>query len=287
MTKRSATPKQSLLKVLAMLGLAAGVASVGIAGCHDTVPVEPTPVAAPEAALSTYPTEEQFAEMPSEFREFARIIDYWVEAGFVGDRAYGQAGMEYLANYAKITLPVKLLYNNSEITSTTAVSEETYFLPMVRNIGAVATLPTSGSCGHTVLANAVFEVHDQFLLNKSWLKWGETSESQSKSASQPACSCTGPSQPTKADYDPYSSDQDYGGCESGGDGSSGSGIQYQPGDYTNGETVSWSTGIGNGGSSLCESDAMVDYVCIDYWDEASGRWVEWGCGYITTCGYYT
>jgi hypothetical protein len=89
---------------------------------------------------------------------------------------------------------------------------------------------------------------------------------------------------TDAGYDPYDSaitmDSGSGGCGSGGDG--GSGTQYEPGDSTGGETVDWGTGTGNGGTSVCGADAIVEYVCIDVWVEGSG-WVEWGCGYVTTC----
>lgn len=82
------------------------------------------------------------------------------------------------------------------------------------------------------------------------------------------------------DYDPYSR-LSTGGCSGGGE-SGGSGTPYQPGDHTGGETVSWGSGAGNGGTSACGADAVVEYVCIDYWVDGVG-WVEWGCGYVTTC----
>lgn len=87
---------------------------------------------------------------------------------------------------------------------------------------------------------------------------------------------TGPSDPG---YDP--SDPNGDGC---GDGSGGpaSGTQFQPGQSTGGETVTWSGGVGNGGTSVCGSLAVVEYICIDVWDEEAG-WVEWDCGYATTC----
>jgi hypothetical protein len=84
-------------------------------------------------------------------------------------------------------------------------------------------------------------------------------------------------------YDPYdptgSGEGDDDGCSGGG---GGSGTPYEPGDYTGGETVDWGTGAGNGGSSACGDNARVEYVCIDEWVEGTG-WVEWGCGYVTTC----
>lgn len=93
-------------------------------------------------------------------------------------------------------------------------------------------------------------------------------------------------------YDPYDSSPAIaegggGGCgttpetESGGSTTTGTGTQYEPGDSTDGETVDWGTGQGNGGTSACGDAAIVDYVCIDIWDGTT--WVEWGCGYVTTC----
>lgn len=86
------------------------------------------------------------------------------------------------------------------------------------------------------------------------------------------------------DYDPYDPDihmgESGGGCA--GEGEGGSGIQYQPGDSTGGETVNWETGVGNGGYSVCGDQARVEYVCIDVWVDGVG-WVEWSCGYATTC----
>lgn len=71
-------------------------------------------------------------------------------------------------------------------------------------------------------------------------------------------------------------------CGGGTGEEGGSGTQYQPGDYTGGETVDWGTGVGNGGVSSCGDAAKVEYICIDIWVDGEG-WVEWGCGYVTTC----
>jgi hypothetical protein len=71
--------------------------------------------------------------------------------------------------------------------------------------------------------------------------------------------------------------------EGGGNDPTGSGIQFQPGDFTGGETVDWNTGIGNGGQSVCGSAAQVETACIDIWNESTGDWSEWSCGYATTC----
>jgi hypothetical protein len=101
--------------------------------------------------------------------------------------------------------------------------------------------------------------------------------------------------PYASSYDPYAA-ADYSGgggtcsgmedsTDSGGTGgtSTGSGTPYQPGDYTGGETVDWGTGEGNGGTSVCGDKAMVEYVCIEIYNEETGFWEEWGCGYVTTC----
>ena len=92
------------------------------------------------------------------------------------------------------------------------------------------------------------------------------------------------------DYDPYfsgsggecTSDDDGESGTGGGDGPTGSGIAFGPGDYTGGETVDWNTGVGNGGSSVCGLAARVEYICIDTYVDGIG-WVEWSCGYATTC----
>jgi len=72
-------------------------------------------------------------------------------------------------------------------------------------------------------------------------------------------------------------------CNESGSGSTNTGTQYEPGDYTGGETVDWGTGEGNGGTSVCGSKALVEYVCIDTYNPETGFWEEWGCGYVTTC----
>ena len=77
-------------------------------------------------------------------------------------------------------------------------------------------------------------------------------------------------------------DEDCGGGGGGGSGE-GSGIQFEPGDYTGGETVDWGTGIGNGGTSICGNKAVVEWVCVDVYNESTGVWEEWSCGYATTC----
>ncbi|HEY0150856.1 MAG TPA: hypothetical protein VGB92_02595 [Longimicrobium sp.] len=97
---------------------------------------------------------------------------------------------------------------------------------------------------------------------------------------------TQPVRATEVDYDPYDpGDTNYssdGSCE--GEGSSGggnTGVAYNPGDYTGGGTVDWGTGIGNGGTSACGAEAVVEYICIDIMTDSG--WQQWSCGYATTC----
>lgn len=95
------------------------------------------------------------------------------------------------------------------------------------------------------------------------------------------------------EYDPYSAYETTnsggadcptgGGGSGGGDTDSGSGTQYQPGDYTGGEMVDWGTGIGNGGTSECGLAAQVEFVCIDEYNPDTDEWEHWGCGWATTC----
>lgn len=272
--------RSRLLKLVATLGLAASLASFGIGACADSLPVEPTARSAPEPALARFPTEEEYAEMPAEFRQKPGILSYRVDAWFSGGRAHGSAHMRYLANYGEIVVPVTLLYNNAEVTRTTGYAELASFLPMERDLYATASMGVTGSCGHTVNATGIFSIHNQFPLKTGWFSWGHEKASGSDSESQPACACSAGVK--QVDYDPYDPASGTGECGTGGT-SPGSGTQYRPGDYTGGETVSWTTGVGNGGESVCGAAAMVDYVCIDTWNETTQSWEQWGCGYVTTC----
>ncbi len=97
--------------------------------------------------------------------------------------------------------------------------------------------------------------------------------SDSDSCEPPRSACD----PTLASYDPYE-ETCSGGSSSGG---TASGTQFTEGERTGGETVNWQTGVGNGGSSACGADAVVEWVCIDI--EGEDGWQHWSCGYATTC----
>lgn len=88
---------------------------------------------------------------------------------------------------------------------------------------------------------------------------------------------------TSHSYDPYTPESEGGAGECSGGSGGEAGTQYEPGDYTGGQTVEWGTGIGNGGESACGKDARVERICIDVWNPETQRWEEWSCGYATTC----
>lgn len=271
-------------RLVVALGGAATIASVGISGCNDRLPTDPSPVTPATPSLSGYPTEEEYAQMPSEFRTGPGILRYWVDAGFTASRAWAAAGMDYYATDGTVTVQGTLFRNDRFITSSTGISSESSFLPAHRSLTAYTSMGISGSCGYMVNSHGKFDILNKFLLKSQWLKWGESTRTRDTTAVQPPCTCTEATTLQSSAYDPYSDGDDgsmpCGDSDSGGEGS---GIQFKPGDNTGGETVDWTTGKGNGGSSECGAAAVVEYVCLDSWNEEKKQFEEWGCGYVTTC----
>lgn len=281
----AAMQRSRFWRLVVALGGAAAIASVGIVGCHDQpLATEPTPVTPARPSLSGYPTEEELAEMPNEFRYGPGILRYWVDAGFAGSRAWASAGMDYFATDGTVTVLGTLFRNDRFITSSTGINSESNFLPANRSLTAYTSMGIGGSCGYMVNSHGRYEILNKFLLKSQWLKWGEAARSKDTTATQPPCNCTDATTLQSSAYDPYS-DGDDGSmpCGEFNSGGEATGIQFKPGDYTGGETVDWSTGKGNGGSSVCGAAAVVEYVCIDTWNAEKGRFEEWGCGYVTTC----
>ncbi|HEU0016642.1 MAG TPA: hypothetical protein VFQ45_23370 [Longimicrobium sp.] len=142
------------------------------------------------------------------------------------------------------------------------------------------------SCGLTISADVSFEAWWQSLL------WGETntqSEPRRDTREQEPCPCVvneGDNEPAEGGFDPYYGEPPTAGgdCDEGTGGEEPEGKQYYVGDYTGGETVSWHTGKGNGGTSACGDEARVDYVCIYEFNPETEEWELWDCGYVTTCG---
>jgi hypothetical protein len=100
-------------------------------------------------------------------------------------------------------------------------------------------------------------------------------------ACAPGTGTGGTSLVSEVSYDPY--EPGPAPCSGSSGDSEGSGTYYSPGDPTGGETVDFGSGQGNGGTSICGAAAVVEYVCIDVWNETMGRWEEWTCGYVTSC----
>jgi len=225
-------------------------------------------------------------EIPPEFSTGPNIFKAWVDAGFYDDQGYGQAFMQYFANRARQTVEIKLRNKNGVVTTNLGVSEDAHLLPNVRSIFTTTSVAAPGSCGNIVDATSVHSAwHEIITQSGGWLSWGRQTISNTKSVVQPACktacSTVSPTTFQNASYDPYSEPGSDGNCTSGSQ--VGSGIQFQEGDYTGGETVDWNTGIGDGGTSACGLAAKVEYICIDEWDADTGTWKRYSCGYATTC----
>jgi hypothetical protein len=134
---------------------------------------------------------------------------------------------------------------------------------------------------------------DIFIHTAGAFELGRDVRSDASVAYQPECTCergVGGGDPVRehisdASYDAYSpgisEDTGCAGGSSDGGSNPGSGTQFGEGDYTEGETVDWGTGVGNGGTSECGTAAQVRWVCIDIFVE--GAWKTWSCGWATTC----
>lgn len=209
---------------------------------------------------------------------------------FQGTDAVYAATMDYCGNRAEETVSATLTNGSQTYTTPTALAQGGYFEPWHYALvvpGQRFGLPVS--CGYTA---TVFGQHTAkvtiFIDIKGITTPSIASVASSNVARQPDCapkSCdpTGTSErddPSNPYYDPATDPN----CSSTGNGgSTGSGTQFAVGDYTNGETVDFATGIGNGGTSVCGKAAQVVEVCVDRYNEATGQWVESKCGYATSC----
>lgn len=213
-------------RMLLCLYLLTACADATAPGVPGTSPTTASP------SFSGEPTEEQYAEMPAEFRLPPNIESHEVSAGFTSyNVAYAQGIMRYRANYAKETVTLRLVYDNAEVTSGTNYTAETHFLPARRSIGAIVSSAAGKTCGHTANADATGEIHNEFFLSGNFLKWGEQGASGSNNSSQPACpppdSC-GPGEEAPTSLMPNftcggGGDDGGGGGDGGGDGGGGGG----------------------------------------------------------------
>lgn len=266
-------------------------AVISIAGCMDGSRVLSPPGAQPrplphsvrsEMAPDGYetPAYASSSELPPEY-SLAEIRTRSAEAHWEGATARGYASMEYFGNRGRQDLNLTVLHDYTTVGTTQGTGTGSAFLPQWLLLGTPLSLTVPNDCGQVVDLHVHYTASIYVLLNYSLTEISRATDLTDASSHQPSCDpCTGTATPVRdASYDPYSDGSADTNC--GTSGSASGGTQYYPGDYTGGETVDWTTGIGDGGSSLCGPLAMVEYACIEL--EEGGKWVLWGCGYVTTC----
>lgn len=277
-----------------------GLCGIVLLGCADGTTL-PAAKAAPFPRLETSAGPPEGA--PPEFNEMPAIYNYYSETRLpsgtvvtsgVRDHALVYASMVLFGNWAKHDITTRRTGNNDPLSEEVSFEEPLFPVPWRHQYESGAYVHLPKTCGFTVSGTVRHSTAHVLPVTGGLIRWGDvvrtswaTPESQSDCA---PCKTATPIREVVYDpYDPYSgSSGEDGDCNDGSGGSggadgSGSGTQYVPGDYTGEETVSWTTGQGNGGASACGTAAQVQYVCIDTWDEASGKWVQWDCGYVTTC----
>jgi hypothetical protein len=279
-----------------MKGLSPALAAlIMFSGCTEQIPTAVLDhEAGPSKAMvipwdglpaAEYPSVES---IPHEFR-FATIYDWSTGLVWTGGIARGSGYMAYRGNRATIRHHLHITGTHGGPASPQYYPKWHWLPTSYDTHTAQHTFAIPSHCGHAAnlttrySAQAVFFVvpdpSTRFFVTVS----APPHQLGVKEAFQPECEpCDPGGRPprvTSAEYDPYAHQQ---GCDpSGGGGWGGSGTQYDIGDYTGGELVSWDGAIGIGGESACGSGARVEYVCIDYWDGT--QWVHWACGYVTHC----
>ncbi len=277
--------------------LSATLCAAGVLACADSV--------APDAAAAVDSTgasaallNDTSAQLSTSSGSLAVILDYWVDVGFQDDFAYGQGHMIFRGTSGEVTTFLTLRTPTATV-ATTEATRGVYGLPFfTHSATSSAVLAVSKPCGYLAQARAEFRASDGIppTPKTPGFTWGHVAESGDNWAHQPDCAppCvaggTGTSSGELAAvydvaYDPYATTEASCGGTGGTTGGTGGtgGTQYGPGDPTGGETVDWGTGIGNGGTSVCGQLAVVEYVCIDIYNESTGKWEQYSCGYATTC----
>lgn len=266
--------------------LVPGVWVIALAGCADTAALGPDVRAgmtgpslstAYDGSVPYYTSQEQ---VPFEYwwpKIYSRSpVVYWS-----GTTAVASSHMLYYGNRAEENFMLAIDGPVSSISREGHSASIGGFLPdNYSHTTPGFTLTARGQCGHVANLNSSHTAKTVLFIELRGLTEVSVSVPDGDSATQPDCAggegCTA-KRYDQADYDPYEEEA----CEGDDGGGNDGGTQYYPGDYTGGETVDWATGVGTGGTSACGDTAKVEYVCIDYWD--GQQWVEWSCGYITTC----
>jgi hypothetical protein len=232
------------------------------------------------------PVYNTWAEIP-ESAYHAEIWNEHARVNWRADTAVSYARMSYIGNRASMTFNLTILHKYTTVATPNplTIRSPAYLLTEERGMGAPFRFHVSERCGQVANLNVYYTATSVLFIQSQFTELSADDASVDTSARQADCTCTSTGG-TSVDYDP--SDPGYDPSDPNGDGcgddSGGtpSGTQFEPGQSTGGETVTWSGGVGNGGRSACGSLAVVEYVCIDVWDEERG-WVEWDCGYVTTC----
>lgn len=226
-------------------------------------------------------------ELPPNYGQMATILIAETWAGFRPGIAWGEGFMWHTGNAASQSLALTVRRGVEIVASGNAESHRHELLPVVFQPGFVDSLavarnvPVQDECGLVVDVQVIHRAWHQFWTT-SWnlLTWGAQAVSEEANARQPQCTCRGGgggSEESSAYPQPLAA------LNASCSGQSGDGTTYDPGDKTDGETVTWDGGQGNGGSSECGAEAVVEYICIDVFDEEMQQWETWDCGYATTC----
>jgi hypothetical protein len=266
------------------------LAASSVVGCAEiAAPPGPTPSTGADRVhadiTGSYPSYPSAADVPAAY-SLARIesmnpLVYWQ-----GAYANASSSLGYYGNYGEQSLNLSITKNGSQVAATAAAKNDEHFWPAsyqftISGVG----LQVSSACGHEANLNVRYDAKMIFLFKvRDITVFSYVFDHATSSKEQPGCqttSCTSTVSNDQTayggDFDPYAPSP--GGCD-GGSGT-GTGTQYQVGDYTGGQTVDWKTGKGTGKLSACGDQARVDYICVEY--NTGNGWESLDCGYVTTC----
>jgi hypothetical protein len=150
---------------------------------------ERTPGISPIVIPEDEPTGgEGSGDIPPEWQPPPSIISYWTDAGFGASSAWGQGFMRYFASHASQTVRLAVRFNNSQVASTSGTSEQSAFLPWVRELWTSASVQVGKSCGHAADASTQHSAWHQPPAPLGGLtKWGTESAPSYKGAAQFPC----------------------------------------------------------------------------------------------------
>jgi hypothetical protein len=223
------------------------------------------------------PVFDSMDEVPGWWR-----ANVWAEssrADWSGSTAGGYAFMRYTGNRISQTMHLTVIHKYSTVATAPPVTRTAWhFLPYDGLLGVPVSFAVSESCGQVVDLSTQHTAKIVLFIQLSFLELDEATGLSQGSARQPECPqterCTDVTMVTYSPDDPE--------CEGASGGGAGTGVFYQPGQSTGGSAVDFASGEGLQAGSVCGTAAVVEYVCIDILD-AEGRWIEWACGYVTTC----